>query len=56
MTARGDGGDKSAPGRAALTDAERAFVLSQRVARLATSDVNGRPHIVPVCFAFDGER
>lgn len=56
MTARGDGGDKSAPGRAALTDAERAFVLSQRVARLATSDVNGRPHVVPVCFAFDGER
>jgi PPOX class probable F420-dependent enzyme len=25
-----------------------------RVARLATADKNGRPHVVPVCFAFDG--
>lgn len=26
-----------------------------RIARLATTDTQGRPHIVPVCFAFDGE-
>lgn len=26
-----------------------------RVARLATTDAQGRPHIVPVCFAYDGE-
>ncbi len=25
-----------------------------RVARLATSDAQGRPHIVPVCFVYDG--
>jgi PPOX class probable F420-dependent enzyme len=25
-----------------------------RVARLATSDSRGRPHIIPVCFAYDG--
>jgi PPOX class probable F420-dependent enzyme len=25
-----------------------------RVARLATADAAGHPHIVPVCFAFDG--
>ena len=25
-----------------------------RVARLATADSRGRPHLVPVCFAFDG--
>jgi len=25
-----------------------------RVARLATADANGRPHVVPVCFARDG--
>lgn len=25
------------------------------VARLATIDSNGRPHVVPVCFALDGE-
>lgn len=26
-----------------------------RVARLATTDAKGRPHIVPVCFAYDGK-
>ena len=26
-----------------------------RVARLATLDAQGRPHIVPVCFAYDGK-
>lgn len=25
-----------------------------RVARLATADRSGRPHVVPVCFVFDG--
>lgn len=25
-----------------------------RVARLATADGRGRPHVVPVCFAYDG--
>ncbi len=25
-----------------------------RVARLATADRGGRPHVIPVCFAFDG--
>jgi PPOX class probable F420-dependent enzyme len=29
-----------------------AFVLEQRVGRLATSDAAGRPHAVPVCFAY----
>jgi PPOX class probable F420-dependent enzyme len=31
-------------------------LLTARVARLATADAEGRPHVVPVCFAFDGER
>ena len=31
--------------------ATRAFIESQRVARLATVDERGRPHIVPICFA-----
>jgi PPOX class probable F420-dependent enzyme len=26
-----------------------------RVARLATVDPQGRPHVVPICFALDGE-
>lgn len=42
--------------RAKLHDHEIAFVQSQRVARLATSDVDGHPHVIPVCFAFDGSR
>ena len=37
-----------------IIDAEtRAFVLAQRVARLATVDEASRPHIVPICFALD---
>jgi PPOX class probable F420-dependent enzyme len=26
------------------------------VARLATADLRGRPHVVPICFAVDGDR
>jgi PPOX class probable F420-dependent enzyme len=43
-------------GRKTLTEAEANFVLAQRVARLATADADGHPHVVPVCYAFDGER
>jgi PPOX class probable F420-dependent enzyme len=42
--------------RAQLTEAEEAFVAEQRVARLATSDAEGHPHVVPVCYAWDGAR
>ncbi|MBV9506614.1 MAG: TIGR03668 family PPOX class F420-dependent oxidoreductase [Acidobacteriia bacterium] len=31
------------------------ILKTARVARLATSDAGSRPHIVPVCFAFDGK-
>ena len=34
-----------------LTEQQRAFVAAQRVARLATADAAGRPHVVPVCYA-----
>ncbi len=44
------------PQRSTLRDSEIAFIQSQRVARLATSDADGHPHVVPVCFAFDGSR
>lgn len=37
-----------------IDDETRAFIESQRVARLATVDATGAPHIVPVCFALDG--
>jgi len=33
----------------------RAFIETQRLARLATVDERGRPHVVPVCFALAGE-
>src|SRR5690242_13121728 len=33
----------------------RAKIEDARVARLATLDSRHRPHIVPVCFAFDGK-
>jgi PPOX class probable F420-dependent enzyme len=29
---------------------------SARVARLATVGADGRPHVVPICFALDGDR
>ncbi len=38
-------------GGAAMTPAERRFIEAQRVARLATADAAGAPHVVPVCFA-----
>jgi PPOX class probable F420-dependent enzyme len=40
----------------ALSRADRAFLESLRVARLATADGAGRPHAVPVCFAVLDER
>src|SRR5262249_1499891 len=43
-------------GRRQLTEPEIAFVLAQRAARLATADGAGHPHVVPVCYAFDGQR
>ena len=34
-----------------LADERRRFLDAQRVARLATADAEGRPHVVPVCYA-----
>jgi PPOX class probable F420-dependent enzyme len=34
----------------------RSRVAAARVASLASLDPAGRPHLVPVCFALDGER
>lgn len=42
--------------RTTFTEAEIVFVHAQRVARLATADADGHPHLVPVCYAFDGKR
>ena len=45
----GDAGARLAP-------AEVAFAQAQRSARLATADANGRPSVVPICYAYDGQR
>ncbi len=34
-----------------LTDEQRRFLDVHRVARLATADRAGRPHVVPICYA-----
>ena len=41
---------------AALRPDDVAFLDEQRVAHLATSDAEGRPYVVPVCFARVGTR
>jgi PPOX class probable F420-dependent enzyme len=38
-----------------LADRERRFLEAERVARLATADAAGRPHVVPVCYALVGD-
>lgn len=38
-----------------LSDAIRVFCERSRVARLATADARGVPHLVPVCYAVIGD-
>ena len=38
-----------------LTESQARFLTDARVGRLATADAEGRPHVIPVCFAFDGQ-
>lgn len=38
------------------TDEARARFAAARVARLATASADGRPHLVPVVFAVEGDR
>jgi PPOX class probable F420-dependent enzyme len=37
-----------------IPDRARAKVKAARVARLATLDANREPHMVPICFSYDG--
>ncbi len=37
-----------------IDDRIREFIAGHRVARMATADAEGAPHVVPVCYAFDG--
>jgi PPOX class probable F420-dependent enzyme len=38
-----------------VTKKEKAFIRDARVAHLATADKNGRPHVIPICYGFDGK-
>lgn len=38
-----------------LTPTASRLIRSARVARLATADRNSRPHVIPICFVFDGK-
>ena len=38
-----------------LTDEQRRFLDRQRVARLATADASGQPHVIPICFVTLGD-
>lgn len=38
-----------------ISPAVQRFILSHVVARLATADKNGQPHVIPFCYAFNGE-
>jgi PPOX class probable F420-dependent enzyme len=39
-----------------LDESTREFIREHRVAHLATADLDGQPAVIPVCYAFDGER
>ena len=41
--------------RVEVSERERRFISTHRVGRLSTADASGRPHVVPVCYAYDGE-
>ena len=38
-----------------LSPQETARIKARRVAHLATADSRGVPHLVPICFVFDGD-
>lgn len=38
-----------------LASKVRRFLRCARVAHLATADRKGKPHVVPICFIFDGK-
>ena len=37
-----------------LSKQKLAFIRSARIGHLATGDLTGQPHVIPICFVFDG--
>jgi len=48
--------DSAAVPRATFTRGELGFLAGRRVARMATADARGIPHIIPIVFAMDGRK
>lgn len=38
-----------------LSPSQDRFLRSARAGHLATADANGQPHVIPVCYVFNGE-
>ena len=38
-----------------LTESQAKFLTDARIARLATAGPDGQPHVIPVCFSYDGD-
>ena len=47
------GAQQAAPSR--LSPSASRLIRFARVAHLATADRNGQPHVIPICFVFDGK-
>jgi PPOX class probable F420-dependent enzyme len=43
------------PHASRLTISALRLIRSARVAHLATTDASGQPHVIPICFVFDGK-
>jgi PPOX class probable F420-dependent enzyme len=39
-----------------LTPRASSLIRAARVAHLATADKSGKPHVIPICFVFDGKQ
>ncbi|MGH8246263.1 MAG: TIGR03668 family PPOX class F420-dependent oxidoreductase, partial [Gammaproteobacteria bacterium] len=48
------GESRDSPLTISIDDRVEAFIASHRVARLATAGADGKPHVIPICYAFDG--
>jgi PPOX class probable F420-dependent enzyme len=44
-----------APHASRLTTSALRLIRSARVAHFATADASGQPHVIPICFVFDGK-
>jgi PPOX class probable F420-dependent enzyme len=46
---------RDAPFNSRLSPSASRLIRSARIAHLATADRTGAPHVIPICFVFDGK-